>query len=103
MFSFHFFKSLTRPDYLLLTEREIERRENDMYFREAFGLYYTKSENDLDSMNIFHIPGSILWTFAYVIIFEEFLVFFMLISLISNKNYFKKFCDCFYSLCILPC
>ena len=103
MFSFPFFKSLTRPDYLLLTKREIQRRKNDMYSREAFGLYFTKNERDLDPMNIFHISGSILWTFAYVIIFEEFLVFFMLISLIFNKNYFKKFCNCFYSLCFLPC
>ena len=102
MLSFPLYKNLTRPDKLLQSKKEIERRKETMKVRPAFFLYFTKNEDDLDLYNILLISGSILWTFAYALFFEEILIMFMLFSFIINKDYFKKFYDCFYTLCYYP-
>ena len=96
--SFPLYRSLTKPGKLLLNKETIANLN-----REEFGLYTTKKEwQEFDIMNSFHIAGSIIWTISFVIIIEEFLIIFMLICFIFRKNYFRKFLNCFYSLCYYP-
>ena len=99
MFSFPFFRTLTKPGKLLLNREKI----TDENVRENFGLYCTKTEfGEFDLMNSIHIAGSMIWTFAYTIIFEEILILFMIICFIFRKNNFRKFLDCFYLFALMP-
>ena len=102
IFSFPLFRALTKPGKLLLNREKITDEITDENDIELFGLYRTKTYFGRFIINSFHTAGSIIWTIAYVIIIEEFLIFFMLICFIFRKNYFRKFLDCFYLFAFLP-
>jgi len=104
MISFPFFRTLTKPNKLLQTKKEIRRKiSSGIEEREAYGLYAKKFEwCQFDLMNVFHNTGSIIWAFPYAIFFEEVLILFVLFCFILNKNYYKIFLRCFYFLNYIP-
>jgi hypothetical protein len=102
MFYFPLYKYLTRPDKLLQSKKEIRRRRETMDIFNAYGLYTLKNESNFKIFYTIRLIGSIFWTFAYSIFFEEVLIIFMLFSLIINKDYFRRFYDCFYNMCFYP-
>ena len=107
MLSFPFFRTLTKPDKLLQNKNEILRKiELGIRRREAFGFYCTKTEfgypNNFDLMNLFHICGSMILALPFIIFFEEILTIFMIFCLFFNKNFYKKFLNCFHLLPYMP-
>ena len=106
MFSYPLFRLLTKPNNLLQSKKEIQiKRDLGMHLKESLGLYTKKFEcncRDFELINIFHISGSILWTFPYMILFEIILTLFMIICLIFNKKHFLKFMHIFYLFQMLP-
>ena len=106
MISYPLFRLLTRPENLLQSKNSIIRkRSSGMHIKEALGLYTKYFEcncRNINLTNIFHIFGSIIWTFPYMILFEVILIFFMIISYIFNKQYYIKFMNCFYNFSFLP-
>ena len=106
MISYPLFRLITRPENLLQSKNSIIRkRSSGMHIKEALGLYTKYFEcncRNINLTNIFHIFGSIIWTFPYMILFEVILIFFMIISYIFNKQYYIKFMNCFYNFSFLP-
>ncbi len=103
MTNFPFFRALTKANKLSKNLVDILRNmSNHNYI--SFWTYQSELRRygGLKIYNIFHISGSIFWTFSYAIILEEILIVFMAISFIFKKEIFKKFLNCYYLFCLIP-
>jgi hypothetical protein len=103
MTNFPFFRALTRTNKLSKNLVDILRNmSNHQYI--SFWTYQSEFRRfgGLKIYNIFHISGSIFWTFSYGIILEEILFIFMVISFIFKKDIFIKFINCYYLFCFIP-
>lgn len=103
MTNFPFFRALTKANKLSKNLVDILRNmSNHNYI--SFWTYQSELRRygGLKIYNIFHISGSIFWTFSYAIILEETLIVFMVISFIFKKEIFKKFLNCYYLFCLIP-
>ena len=103
MTNFPFFRALTRASKLSKNLIDILRNMSNHHYI-SFWTYQSEFRRfgSLRIYNIFHISGSIFWTFSYGIIFEEILIVFMAISFIVKKEIFKKFLNCYYLFGYIP-
>ena len=104
MTNFPFFRGLTKTHKLIQSKNGILRKMNSgINAGKACGLYQINlNRNHLFYLNIFHISGSILWTFAYVLFFEEIFIIIMSLSFILKKQFYIKFWNCYYLFSMIP-
>ena len=104
MTNFPFFRSLTKTHKLIQKKNDILRKiDSGMIAGKACGLYQINlNEDHWFFLNVFHISGSILWVFSYVLFFEEILLIFMAVSFILKGQYYRKFWNCYYLFSMTP-
>ena len=104
MTNFPFFRALTKTHKLSQSKDDILRKMiSGIKAGQACDLYQINlKRNHHVFLNIFHISGSIIWTFAFAVFFEELLLLFMVISYIFKNSSYKKFWNCYYLFSFTP-